>query len=886
MAEKSLIAGLVAHVDAGKTTLSEAMLFQSGQLRSLGRVDHGDAFLDHDMQERERGITIFSKQAMLTWKDLRLTLLDTPGHVDFSSEMERTLHVLDVAVLVISGPDGLQGHTLTLWRLLKAYRVPTVLFINKMDQPGADRGIIMHALKTRLSDACVDWTGTDAAEEIAVCGEEAMEAFLKTGEIPTEEKSRLIANRSLFPCFFGSALKMKGIDLLLDALREIVPSPVWPEVFSARVYKITHDPQGARLTWMKITGGILHVRDTVRIRDGEEKINQIRMYSGAKYQQAEEAEAGSVCAVTGLNQTRAGDGLGAENAADAPLLVPVFNYQVLPPVGIDPHIALAKLRVLEEEDPQLHVLWNAEKREIHVQLMGEVQLEILRRLLHDRFRLAVNFSEGSILYRETIAEPVEGAGHYEPLRHYAEVHLLMEPGTPGSGLHFASACSLDDLDRNWQRLILTHLMEKQHPGVLTGSPITDMKITLIAGRAHLKHTEGGDFRQATYRAVRQGLMRARSILLEPWYQIRMELPQDCVGRAMNDLTQMGGSFDPPETGEENTVLTGSAPVAAMRGYMREVTAYSRGQGRLLCTLKGYAPCREQDRVVAEMGYDPERDIANPADSVFCSHGAGVTVKWNEASARMHLHPYIPGVTGKAPEGEKKGSESGTPGSGVSAAGYRGTAEEDEVLRTIFERTYVPIRPRTAAASANGPTVNSRPVEIPDPADEYLLVDGYNIIFAWPELKELSRFSLESARQSLIDILSNYHGFCPCELILVFDAYKVKRNPGTQEEYGGIHVVYTKEAETADNYIERTIREITRKKNRRVRVATSDALEQVIILGGGALRVSSAEFRREVEAARVEIAAFLEKNTLTRGKDSSVEAALRSAAERKRQTENT
>ena len=869
---KTLTVGLLAHVDAGKTTLSEGMLYQSGRLRTLGRVDHGNAFLDTDAQEKERGITIFSKQARLDWKDLHLTLLDTPGHVDFSSEMERTLWVLDAAVLLISGPDGIQGHTLTLWRLLKAYHVPTVIFVNKMDQPDVNREVLVHALKTRLSDGCVDLDGANAAEEMAMCGEEAMEAYLRTGEIPPGETGALVAERKLFPCLFGSALKMRGIDRLLDVLREMVPEPERGDAFGARVYKITHDPSGARLTWMKITGGTLRARDVLSGDGWAEKVNQIRLYSGARFQPEETAEAGCVCAVTGLTQTRAGDGFGTERDAEAPLLVPVFNYQVLPPVGMDPHAALEKLRILEEEDPQLHVIWNGEKREIHVQLMGEVQLEILRRLMHDRFHLAVGFSEGSILYRETIAEAVEGAGHYEPLRHYAEVHLLLEPGPRGSGLQFASACPTDALERNWQRLILTHLKEKQHRGVLTGAPITDMKITLIAGRAHLKHTEGGDFREATYRAVRQGLMQAKSILLEPWYQIRLELPGECIGRAMSDLTQRGGTFDPPEVNGETTVLTGMAPVAAMRGYAREVLSYSRGQGRLFCLLSGYEPCREQEQVVAAIGYDPERDVWNPADSVFCSHGAGVVVKWNEAAARMHVRTDAMAAPGAAGGRTSQGPQTA----------YRGTAEEDELLRAIFERTYGPIRTREAHAAAKGPTVNSRPVSIPDPGEEVLLVDGYNIIFAWPDLKEMAGVSLEYARQTLMDVLSNYQGFHPCELILVFDAYRVRGYAGAGEEYGGIHVVYTREAETADNYIERTIREMGRKRDRRVRVATSDGLEQVIILGGGALRVSAAEFRREVEGARVEIARILEQNLLQREKNNGMEMALKKAAERKKE----
>ena len=870
---KNLVVGLVAHVDAGKTTLGEAMLYRSGQLRRPGRVDHGDTFLDTDVQERERGITIFSKQARLEWKDLRLTLMDTPGHVDFSSETERVLRVLDAAVLVISGPDGVQSHTLTLWRLLRSYGVPTLLFINKMDQAGTDRAQLMRELKHRLSDACVDLRAPGAAEEIAMCGEEAMDAFLETGEVPKEETARLTAGRKLFPCLFGSALKDRGIDALMDALAECVPAPSYPEAFGARVYKISRDPQGARLTWMKITGGRLRVRDLVRGDGWEDKVSQIRLYSGAKYRAAEEAAAGEVCCVTGLGRTSAGAGLGAEERAEAPLLTPVFASRVLPPMGGDPQPVLEKLRLLEEEDPQLHVLWNAEKREIQVQLMGEVQLEILRRQFRDRFGLEIGFSEGSVLYRETIAAPVEGVGHYEPLRHYAEVHLLMEPGEPGSGLRFASACSVDDLELNWQRLILTHLMEKQHPGVLTGSPITDMKITLIAGRAHLKHTEGGDFRQATYRAVRQGLMQAQSILLEPWYRVTLLLPRDCVGRAMTDLSQMGGRFDAPEDDGEAVRLTGSVPVAAMKGYARELIAYTQGRGRLGCALQGYAPCGDQERVVRSFAYDPERDVANPADSVFCSHGAGVLVPWAEAPARMHIQT---GVLRSRPAGAAAPQ---------TASGNRKSAEEeDEVLKAIFERTYGPIRPRTAPAASRAPSVNSRPLEIAFPTEELLVVDGYNIIFAWPELKALAAESLESARTALVDILSNYHGFHPCRLVLVFDAYRVRGHVGKEEDVGGIRVVYTREGETADNFIEKTIRQQGRAKDVRVRVATSDGLEQVLVLGGGALRISASEFRAEVEAARVEIAAFLERNALSREKGAGVEQAMKAALEKKRADE--
>ncbi len=871
MTEKHLVVGLLAHVDAGKTTLSEALLFAGGQLRKPGRVDHGDSFLDTDPQERERGITIFSKQAEVSWPGLQLTLLDTPGHVDFSSETERTLSVLDAAVLVISGADGVQGHTETLWRLLRAYRVPTVLFVNKMDQAGTNRAALLAELKKRLGDGCVDLSSPGGMEEAALCGEDAMDRFLSDGAVPRDMLSDLVARRQLFPCFFGSALKQKGIDALLDGLRDLVPAPPRPDVFGARVYKVSRDPQGARLTWMKITGGSLKVKSVPGSASSGEKVNQIRLYSGPKFRLLEEAPAGTVCAVTGLASVRAGDGLGAESAASAPLLSPVFSYQVLPSPDQDPSAVLAQLRLLEEEDPQLRVVWKGEKREIHVQLMGEVQLEILRRLMRDRFGSEISFSPGSILYRETIAASAEGVGHYEPLRHYAEVHLLLEPGEPGSGLSFGSVCSTDLLDRNWQRLIMTHLAEKVHLGVLTGAPVTDLKITLTAGRAHLKHTEGGDFRQATYRAVRQGLMRAESVLLEPWYDLRLELPGDCVGRAMSDLSQMGGRFDPPDVQADRTVLTGCAPVAALRNYAREVASWSHGQGRLACSLRGYEPCRNPEEVIAAAAYDPLRDVENSPDSVFCAHGAGFVVPWDQVEKYMHLHPE----TGFA-----------RPGSVQSPAPRRfsgGVDAGDDELRAIFERTYGKPKPLVGGAASppkrNETTVNGRLLELPAPKTEYLLVDGYNIIFAWPDLKALAQHSLEDARKSLADILSNYRGFHPCELILVFDAYKVHGGIGHQEDAGGIHLVYTREAETADNYIEKTIREIARKPDRLIRVATSDGLEQVIILGGGAIRVSAREFRAEVEQANVEIAAILEKNNMGPKAPSSIALALEKALEK-------
>ena len=873
MEDRHLVLGLVAHVDAGKTTLSEAMLYACGQLRKLGRVDHGDAFLDTDPQERERGITIFSKQAELEWKNLRLTLMDTPGHVDFSSEMERTLSVLDAAVLVISGADGVQGHTETLWRLLRAYQVPTLLFFNKMDQPGVSRKALMEDVRRHLGDGCVDLAAPDAMEEVALCGEDAMEEFLASGVVGPERISSLVKERKLFPCFFGSALKIQGIEALLEGIRSLVVDRTWNDTFGARVYKISHDPQGVRLTWIRVTGGKLKVKTLLPGKDGEEKINQIRLYSGQRFRLAEEVSAGEVCAVTGPISTRAGDGLGIEQSAPSPLMTPVFTYQVLLAPGLDPAATLRQFRLLEEEDPQLNVVWKAEKREIHIQLMGEVQLDILRRLMRDRFGADVSFSPGSVLYRETIAAPVYGAGHYEPLRHYAEVHLLLDPGVPGSGLQVATACSTDQLDRNWQRLILTHLMEKPHLGVLTGSPITDLRITLIAGRAHLKHTEGGDFRQATYRAVRQGLMKAQSVLLEPWYDLRLELPEDCLGRAMNDLTQMGGRFEAPEALENRAVLTGSAPVAALRDYAREIVSYTRGQGRLQLRLRGYEPCGHPEKVIADMGYDPLRDVENSPDSVFCSHGAGYLVPWEEADRYMHLQPGSPGSA----RGNTDPCSARSSGSA-----YRGTAAEDKELEAIFERTYGKRKensPQVPVLRRNETTLNGSVIRIEPAKTEYLLVDGYNIIFAWPDLQSLAKDSLEDARKALIDILSNYRGFHPCELILVFDAYKVHGNPGHQEELQGIHLVYTREAETADNYIEKAIRRIANKKESLIRVATSDALEQIIILGGGAIRVSAREFRGEVEQARVEIASILEKNNQHPKGPSPVAAALRKAMEK-------
>ena len=878
--------GVLAHVDAGKTTLSEALLYRTGCLRRLGRVDHGDAFLDTAPLERERGITIFSKQAVLPLGETELTLLDTPGHVDFSAEMERTLRVLDCAILVISGTDGVQGHTRTLWRLLEQYRIPAFLFINKMDLPGADRGAVLEQLRTQLGEGCVDFGQPEAAlwEQVALCGEEALERYLEQGKLSHRDAAELIRRRRLFPCLFGSALRLEGVDALLEGLERYGPRPDYPPEFGARVYKISRDAQGGRLTHLKVTGGRLRVKDLLTNRRAdlgeeqiwEEKADQIRIYSGERYRAVEEVPAGTVCAVTGLSRTYPGEGLGWERAPEPPALEPVLTYQVLLPPGCDPHRALLKLRELQEEDPQLHIVWNEPLREIHIQLMGEVQLEVLRVLIAQRFGLEVGFGAGSIVYRETIAAPVEGVGHFEPLRHYAEVHLLLEPGPRGSGLQFSSSCGEDMLDRNWQRLILTHLAERSHPGVLTGAPVTDLRITLVAGRAHVKHTEGGDFRQATYRAVRQGLMQAESILLEPWYEFRLELPAEHVGRALSDLQRMTGEVSPPETEGEETVLTGAAPVACLRDYAREVAAYTRGRGRLFCTLRGYAPCHNQAEVVAALGYDSLRDTENPADSVFCAHGAGFTVKWDQVRKYMHVDSGL--------RLEKAEEEEATPAARRAPAGYAHSLEQDKELQAIFERTYGPVKRRDFQPQARPPRRETegagekRSIRPPDLGPEYLLVDGYNIIFAWEDLKAVARDSLDAARQLLMDLLSNYQGFRKCEVILVFDAYKVPRNTGEVVRYHNIYVVYTREAETADAYIEKATYEIGKKH--RVRVATSDGAEQLIILGHGALRLSASTFRAELERTGGEIQAILERNN-RRVRSQPVKAALDRAGEARR-----
>ena len=851
---KQIVLGILAHVDSGKTTLSEAMLYRAGVTRRLGRVDHKDAFLDTDALEKARGITIFSKQALLTAGDTDITLLDTPGHVDFSTETERTLQVLDYAVLVVSGTDGVQSHTETLWRLLRRYHVPTFVFVNKMDLPGMERQELLAQLNRRLGEGFVDFGAeqADRDEALALCDENLMDRMLDAGQLQDADLIPAIARRHVFPCWFGAALKLEGVDALLDGLdRYTRPAPAL-EAFGAKVFKVSQDEQGARLTWLRVTGGELKVKAQLTGEaDGEpwaEKANQLRLYSGAKYTLTEAIGPGQVCAVTGLTKARPGEGLGAERDSDLPVLEPVLSYQVLLPEGADVHAALGKLHRLEEEEPQLHVVWNETLGEIHVQLMGEIQLEVLRSLLAERFGLEVEFGPGGILYKETITEPMEGVGHYEPLRHYAEVHLKLEPLPRGSGMQFAADCREEVLDKNWQRLVLTHLEEKQHLGVLTGSPLTDVKITLIAGRAHLKHTEGGDFRQATYRAVRQGLMLAKSQLLEPWYAFRLEVPAENIGRAMSDIQRMEGTFDPPESGEETAVLTGFAPVSTMRSYPMEVVSYTRGRGHLSLTLDGYRPCHNAQEVIAAIGHEPEHDLDNPADSVFCAHGAGFVVPWDQVRSHMH----VDSGWGKSTRPEQ---EAAVPQRRAMA--YRATLEEDAELLKIFERTYGPIK-RDPLAAFRPVQKRERPdfaAEQWEIAPEYLLVDGYNIIFAWDELNALSKESLDAARHKLMDILCNYQGFQKCVLILVFDAYRVPGSPGSIEQYHNIHVVYTKEAETADMFIERVTHEIGR--NRRVRVATSDGMEQIIILGHGALRVSARMFHEEVQNVEKQIRALVQ-----------------------------
>lgn len=854
--KKHICTGLLAHVDAGKTTLAEAMLYQCGSIRNLGRVDHGTACLDTYELERLRGITIFSKQARLTFGNREITLLDTPGHVDFSAEMERTLQVMDCAVLIISGADGVQGHVRTLWRLLKRYQVPTFLFVNKMDQKGTDRQSLLMELKEKLDERCVDFCPdrpeNELWEELAVCHERLLDAYLEQGCLEDGIIGKQIAARNVYPCYFGSALRLEGVDALLAGIERFGPNSLYPSEFGARVYKISRDPQGNRLTHLKLTGGSLKVKSLIRGKsdeeEWEEKVDQIRLYSGESFQAVSEVSAGTVCAVTGLTRTKAGDGLGSEMRAEDPLLEPVLTYQLLLPPGCDAHGMLSKLRRLEEELPELHVVWKDVLGEIHIQVMGAVQLEILKSLILERFGLSVEFGQGSIIYKETIASTVEGVGHFEPLRHYAEVHLLLEPGEPGSGMVLESSCSEDVLDRNWQRLILTHLAERKHPGVLVGAELTDVKITLAAGKAHLKHTEGGDFREATYRAVRQGLRQADSVLLEPFYEFRLEVPVDKVGRAMADIQKMSGTFSEPERegGTETAVLMGTAPVSAMGEYQAEVHAYTRGTGRLFCTLKGYGPCHNAKEVIEAAGYDPDQDADNPTGSVFCAHGAGFYVPWNQVADYMHL------------ESVKKAAGRTTLGQAVSRqSSASGDWADPKELEEIFVRTYGPIRRDRQGVGrverSFQPEHGERSAErkkVRKPEKEYLLVDGYNIIFSWEDLKELAEVNLETARGKLMDILCNLQGYRKNTVILVFDAYRVEGSKGSISKYHNIYVVYTKEAETADQYIEKTAHELGRQYE--VTVATSDALEQVIIMGQGAKRMSAQGLFEEIQNVNAEI----------------------------------
>lgn len=856
--KKYITIGLLAHVDAGKTTLSESLLYLSGRIRKPGRVDHKNAYLDTYELERSRGITIFSKQAVFPLGETQVTLLDTPGHVDFSTEMERTLQVLDYAILVINGMDGVQGHTRTLWSLLRRYRIPVFLFINKMDQDGTDREKLLEELKKHLDGSCIAFDQEEETlhEELATCEESALEEYLEKGLLQEETIVRLIAARNVFPCYFGSALKLRGVQELLDGLNRYMcafKGILSANQFGAKVFKISRDSQGNRLTHLRVTKGCLRVKDILSsaangAKPWEEKVNQIRIYSGEKYEMVKEAEAGCVCAVTGLSHTVPGEGLGAEKAAHSPVLEPVLNYRILLPEGCDAHVMLQNLRQLEEEDPMLRMMWDEELGEIYAQLMGAVQIEVLQSLIRERFDTEVTFDTGNIVYKETIQNTVEGVGHYEPLRHYAEVHLLLEPLKPGSGVAFDTECSEDLLEGNWQRLILTHLAEREHRGVLTGSVVTDLKITLLAGRAHPKHTEGGDFRQATYRAVRQGLMQAGSILLEPYYDFRLELPSEMVGRAMTDVQKMAGEFEPPEIDGETAVMEGRAPVATMRDYQMEVNSYSRGQGRLSLTFRGYEPCHNAQEIMEEKGYDPERDLKNPTGSVFCAHGAGFAVPWNEVPDHMHIESLL------AKRARRKEAEKEAPVKGNEPGRIRGSkfskAEEKE-LEEIFIRTYGKVERKTPPGSGTV-TVKAKKKthRKEEPVPEYLLVDGYNVIFAWDDLKELAKVNIESARNKLMDILCNYQGFRKCIVILVFDAYKVDGYALEIQKYHNIHVVYTKEAETADQYIEKVVHQIGKKYH--VTVVTSDGVEQVVTLGQGGKLISSREFLEEVEIVRKQI----------------------------------
>ena len=930
-----MVIGILAHVDAGKTTLSEAMLYFSGTIRQMGRVDNRDAFLDTYELERSRGITIFSKQAVFTLGGRQITLLDTPGHVDFSAEMERTLQVLDVAVLVINGMDGVQGHTLTLWRLLKKYSIPVFIFVNKMDQAGTDKEALLKDIKGRLNGECIDFTeklsGGDEREfyeNIAVAEEEMLDIFLEQGKIAEEEIRRLVAERKIFPCFFGSALKAVGIDEFLLGLQTYTREKEYPEEFGAKVFKISRDNQGNRLTFLKVTGGKLRARAVITGgREGslwEEKVNQLRIYSGEKYTQAEEAGAGTVCAVTGLNYTRPGEGLGMEMESFLPVLEPVLTYKIELPPECDAALFLPKLRQLEEEEPQLHLVWDETVKEIQAKIMGEVQTEILKSLILERFGVNVTFGAGNIVYKETISRAAEGVGHFEPLRHYAEVHLLLEPGEAGSGLVFSSDCSEDVLERNWQRLVLTHLEEKEHKGVLTGAPITDMKITLIGGKAHQKHTEGGDFRQASYRAVRQGLMEAESVLLEPYYDFRLEVPGKMLGRAMADLEKRGASFSAPDLEEETAVLTGFAPVASMQDYPREVTAYTKGYGKLFCTLRGYEPCHNEEEIIERSGYVAQRDTENPAGSIFCAHGAGFFVEWDEVKDYMHVESCFSnkkyggaennfnawaqegeyGLPLARNEREVEGENSGflqrkrrKEVSEEEAGKWLGTEEVDAILEKALYANKSGKRGPGKGKPGNRKNANAvsetriyggqeadenekyrKLAQKPEKKKErYLLVDCYNIIFAWDELKELAKVSIDGARGRLMDILCNYQGIRKCHLILVFDAYRVQGHDTEIFDFHNIHVVYTKEAETADQYIEKFAYEHGNKDE--VTVATSDGLEQIIIRGKGCALYSARELKEEIERASEEIQraygdkTLEERNYLLDGVDDEIKKEL-------------
>lgn len=872
--KKHLVIGILAHVDSGKTTLAEGLLYTCGSIRSLGRVDHKDAFLDNFELERAREITIFSKQARIRWNDMDITLLDTPGHVDFSAEMERTLQVMDYAILVISGADGVQGHVQTLWRLLKRYEIPTFLFVNKMDQPDTDKEKLLAELQSRLDGACMDFSkesfGTEEFyDALAMCDETLMEEILERGEASEENIAYAIEERKVFPCYFGSALKLWGVEELLQEINKYALPPECPKELGARVFKISRDNAGKRLTHLKVTGGKLCPKMLL----GNEKINEVRIYNGAGYQLAEEVEAGGICAVTGLNDTFVGQGLGYESENAVPVLEPVLTYQVLLPEDVDAVTALARLRILEEEEPLLRIVWKEQAKEIHAQVMGEVQLEILKSQIAERFGMEVSFGNGSIVYKETIAEPVIGIGHFEPLRHYAEVHLLLEPGERGSGLQFAALCSEDMLAKNWQRLVLTHLEERKHRGVLTGSEITDMRISLVAGKAHLKHTEGGDFRQATYRAVRQGLRKAKNILLEPCFAFTLELPTECLGRAMTDIQRMCGSFNAPETVGDVSILTGEAPVSAMQHYQREFQTYTRGHGRMSCVLKGYSSCHNAEEVVERIGYNPEADLANPTGSVFCAHGAGFVVEYDQVENYAHVSSnlrmddsgsiqieHAETVAGYA---EVSGGKESA-GQGNNEPGYITQEEIEEIFRQTygkrpedkkhFRRYHRGARRASSSSVMHGDSAGgSRKVSgygNTAKRESYLLVDGYNIIFAWEDLRALAAVNIDSARDKLIDILSNYQGYLGSTVIVVFDAYKVKGNPGSKLLYNNVHVVYTKEAETADQYIERTVHQIA--KDHQVTVATSDALEQMIIWGAGAIRLSANGLREAIDRASKEL----------------------------------